>query len=81
MPNSWQSNESHKTRVKIPLEWIALSGKQLEQKIQAAIPLKRRGYKSSPLRRIYIPKKNGKLRPLGIPAMIDRSQQALHLLL
>jgi RNA-directed DNA polymerase len=51
-----------------------------EQKIQAAKTLKRRGYKSLPLRRIYIPKKNGKLRPLGIPAMRDRSQQALHLL-
>jgi RNA-directed DNA polymerase len=51
-----------------------------KQKIQAAHALKRRGYQSLPLRRIYIPKKNGKLRPLGIPAMIDRSQQALHLL-
>jgi RNA-directed DNA polymerase len=51
-----------------------------KQKIQAANALKRKGYKSLPLRRIHIPKKNGKLRPLGIPAMIDRSQQALHLL-
>jgi RNA-directed DNA polymerase len=51
-----------------------------KQKIQAAKSLKRRGYHSLPLRRIYIPKKNGKLRPLGIPTMKDRAQQALHLL-
>lgn len=42
--------------------------------------LKRRGYHSQPLRRIYILKSNGKKRPLGIPTMHDRCQQALHAL-
>ena len=51
------------------------------QKMQAATDLKRRGYQPLPLRRIYIPKKQkGKLRPLSIPAMSCRAQQALHLL-
>lgn len=48
------------------------------QKMKAILSLKRRGYKPLPLRRIYIEKKNKKLRPLSIPSMKDRGTQALY---
>ncbi len=56
---------------KLLLKTPAARGRMVDQLVHYQL------WKAKPARRVYIPKANGKQRPLGIPVMIDRCLQAM----
>lgn len=53
----------------------SIDGTSLKEIKQLIEELKKESYQPMPARRTYIPKKNGKMRPLGIPAFRDKLVQ------
>ena len=53
--------------------------KSKQDKWKGVMELNIKGYKALPTRRVLIPKKSGKMRPLSIPTIRDRAMQTLFL--
>ena len=73
---AWEKVEYNRGAGGIDGETIDSCRYKLEENLDALLQkLRRKEYQPSPVRRRYIPKKNGKKRPLGIPNIEDRIVQ------
>jgi RNA-directed DNA polymerase len=74
---AWEQVKENGGAAGVSGQTIAQYGDGLEQRLNdLARKLKDQTYEARPIRRAYIPKGNGKLRPLGIPEVEDRIVQA-----
>lgn len=74
--SAWKQVEANKGCVGVDMETIETFKADEDKKIlQLLQELRNKEYKPTPVRRVYIPKKNGDKRPLGIPAIKDRIVQ------
>jgi len=55
--------------------WVSYAKDLEENLLDLSARLKRGAYKAKPVRRVYIPKADGKLRPLGVTALEDKIVQ------
>lgn len=73
---AWEQVKANKGSGGIDGETIKTFQAKEEEKIKKLLAnLKDRTYEPTPVKRVYIPKKNGKVRPLGIPTIEDRIVQ------
>lgn len=76
LKEAWKQVKDNKGCGGIDGETIETFAEKEEEKIKRLlVTLKERSYEPKPVKRVYIPKKNGKKRPLGIPTIEDRIVQ------
>ncbi|MCR1871494.1 group II intron reverse transcriptase/maturase, partial [Longicatena caecimuris] len=73
LKEAWKQVKTNKGSGGIDGETIAEFDKKSEERILEILEkLKTKTYTPAPVRRVYIPKKSGGKRPLGIPVIEDR---------
>jgi RNA-directed DNA polymerase len=79
---AWEEIRSNKGSMTAGIDSTVATDIDPERIQRLSERLKAGRYRPKPVRRVYIPKSNGKMRPLGIPTLEDRIvQQALRMLM